>query len=391
MQIAYAMQNPIGREGQLWGEDFQSAPYLLPQRAQTTTFTLADGSAAASEAWTIVATDADTGQQFTLAFTSGATIALTLAALTAAASIGKFRDLFTATDDASTVATWVAKQKGKVYSFTTTTGGGSGTNTALVTVTAIDYNAAGLPFGRAVVRGSGDREMAEISATSTVADIIGVLYLTDGNAFHSYENDSLSDADACDRGSMQRVLRKGCFLALVEEAVTPASRVWVRRALTAGAGALGRFGDNPAGTAEVATITVTADKRLYRVQAAMLVNGVFRTLSFEYAPTDDTTTTDDVIDGLEDAAAAAITAQGFTGLVTASAASAAATMTLTTLAGVVFDHVDGTAFGLDAEVEVLTTALTGTDADRIDCSSIFAYESSAASGELAVVRVKGLV
>lgn len=391
MQTNFAMQPPIGVEGQLWGEDHQSRPFELPQRAQITTFTLADGSPAAGEAWTIVATDVDKGQTFTLSFTSGASVAATLAALTAAASIGKFRDLFSVTDDGATVATWTARNKGKVYSFTTTVGGGSATNTAAVTQTAIDYLAAGLPFGRAVVRGTGDREMAEIGAASTVNDIIGVLYRTDSNALHSLESDSLTAVDDCERASFQRVLCKGTFLALVEEAVTPASRVWVRRALTAGAGALGRFGDNPAGTAEVATITVTADKRLYSVQAQMIINGVLRTLSFSYAPTDDTTTTDDAIDGLEDAAAAAILAQGFTGFVTASAASAAATMTLTTLAGTVFDHVDGTAFGLDAEVEVLTVALTGTDADRIDCSAIFAYESSAGANELAVVRVKGLV
>lgn len=391
MQLAYAMQSPIGREGQLWGVDHVSRPYVLPQRAQITTFTLADGSPAASEAWTIVCTDVDTGQQFTLSFTSGATVALTLAALTAAASIGKFRDLFTAVDDAATVATWTAKHRGKTYSFTTTVGGGSATNVAAVTQTAIDYNGAGLPFGRAVVRGSGDNEMAEISATSVASDIVGVLYLTDANTLHSFDNDSLTAVDLCERGSMQRVLARGCFLALVEEAVTPASRVWVRRALTSGAGALGRFGDNPAGSTQVATITVTADKRLYAVKASMVINGVARTLTFEYAPTDDTTTTDDAIDGLEDAAAAAITAQGFTGFVTASAASASATMTLTAATGTEFEYVDGTAFGLDAEVEVLTVSVAAGDADMIDCSAIFAYESSAAANEFAVVRVKGLV
>ena len=390
MQFAYAMQQPIGREGQLWGSDHKSRPYILPQRAQTTTFTLADGSPAADEAWSITAIDSDTGQRFVLSFTSGASVAATLAALTAAASIGKFRDLFTATDDAGTVATWVAKNKGKAYTFEVSTGGGTGTNTVAITVTAIDYSAAGLPFGRAVVRGSGDMEMAEIGAASQPSDIIGVLFLTDGNAFHSFDSDGISVEDTCDRGSYQRVLESGRFLALVEEAVTPASRVWVRRALTSSAGRLGGFRDTPVGAAEVATITVTADKRLYSVQAAMRVNGELRYLRFEYAPTDDTTTTDDAIDGLEDAAAAAILAQGFTGLVAASTASAAATMTLTTLAGTVFDHVDGTTFALDAEVEALTVALTGTDADAIDCSAIFEYESSAGANELAIVKIKGL-
>ena len=190
---------------------------------------------------------------------------------------------------------------------------------------------------------------------------------------------------------MQRVLCRGTFLALVEEAVTPASRVWVRRALTSSAGRLGGFRDSPAGTAEVATITVIADQSHYAVKASMVVNGQLRELEFEFHPTDATTTTDVAIDGLEAAAAAAIAAQGFTGFVTASAASAAATMTLTTLAGTVFEYVDGTAFNLDAAAEALEVVLTSTDADAIDCSAIFAYESSAAANELAVVRVKGLV
>lgn len=391
MQANFAMQPPIGVEGQLWGEDHQSRPFELPQRAQITTFTLADASAAAGEAWTIVATDVDKGQTFTLSFTSGATVALTLAALTAAASIGKFRDLFSAVDDASTIATWTARNKGKVYSFTTTTGGGTGTNTVAVTQTAINYNAAGLPFGRAVVRGTGDREMAEISATSTVNDIIGVLYRTDSNALHSLESDSLTAVDDCERASFQRVLCKGTFLALVEEAVTPASRVWVRRALTSSAGALGRFGDTPAGSTQVSTITAIADAQVYAIKAAMVVDGVLRTLEFEYAPTDGTTTTDVAIDGMEAAADAAITAQGFTGLIAASAASAADTMTLTAAAGREFVYVDGTAFFEDAAAEAMTVSTAAGDADRIDCSAIFAYESSAASGELAVVRVKGLV
>ena len=390
-QYTYAMQSPIGVEGQLWGEDHMSRPYELPQRAQITTFTLADASPAAGEAWTIVATDVDTGQTFTLSFESDTTVALTLAALTAAASLGQFRNLFSVTDDAATVATWTARNKGKVYSFTTTTGGGTGTNTPAVTTTAINYDAAGLPFGRAVVRGTGDKEMAEISATSVVGDIIGVLFRTDANALHSFENDSLTAVDSCERALMQRVMCKGTFLALVEEAVTPASRVWVRRALTSGAGALGRFGDTPAGTAEVATITVVADAQVYAVKASFQVNGVSRELEFSFAPTDGTTTTDIAIDGLEAAAAAAITAQGFTGLIAASAASAAATMTLTTLAGTVFDYVDGTAFNEDTPAEALTVVLTSTDADKIDASAIFSYESSAAANELAVVRIRGLV
>lgn len=391
MQINFAMQPPIGVEGQLWGEDHQSRPYELPQRAQTTTILLADAGPAASEIWTIVATDEDTGQTFTLSWTSGATVALTLAAMTAAASIGKFRDLFSVTDDATDTGTWVARNKGKVYTFVGSVSTGGGSITPTVTVTAIDYNAAGLPFGRAVVRGSGDREMAEIGATSTVDDIIGVLFRTDMNALHSLENDSLSATDASERGCMQRVLCRGTFLALVEEAVTPASRVYVRRALTSGAGALGRFRDTAAGSTQVLTLTAVADHQLYSVRVDMMIAGERRTLSFQYAPTDGTSTTDLAIDGLEPAAAAAITAQGFTGLVTASAASAAATMTLTAAAGTEFLVPDGPTFGEDTAAEAVTFSIAAADVDAIDCSKIFAYESSAAAGELAVVRVKGLV
>lgn len=390
MQIAYAMNPPVGREGQLWGSDHKSRPFILPQRAQTTTMTLADGGPAAGETWTIVATEVDSGQTFALSWTSDTTVALTLAAMTAAASIGKFRDLFTATDDAASVGTWVAKNKGVTYSFVGSVSTGGGTITPAVTVTAIDYTAAGLPFGRAVVRGTNPGEMAEISATSTARDIIGVLFLTDGNAFHSFDSDSLTAEDLCDRGSYQRVLHEGRFLALVEEAVTPASRVYVRRALTGGAGALGRFRDTAAGSTQVLTLTAVADHQLYSVRVDMLIEGERRTLSFNYAPSDGTSTTDLAIDGLEPAAAAAITAQGFTGLVTASAASAAATMTLTAAAGTEFLVPDGPTFGEDTAAEAVTFSLAAADVDTIDCSEIFEYETAAGAGELAVVLIKGL-
>ncbi len=383
-QYTYAMQPPIGVEGQLWGTAHESRPYELPQRAQITTFTLADGSPAAGEDWTIVATDVDTGQTFTLEFESGASVAATLAALTAAASVGQFRNLFSVVDDAATVATWAARNKGKVYSFVTTVGGGTGTNTAAVATTAIDYDAVGLPFGRAVVRGTGDMEMAEIGASSVCADIVGVLFRTDANAFHSFEADSLSDSDFCERASMQRVLCRGTFLALVEEAVTPASRVWIRRALTGGTGALGRFGDAPdaADGAELWTMTPTAAENQFVILVRVtLANGDVQSVPLDAGEPDGSTTATEICDGWRTAFAAAQA----DGLLAGLAAGGTTTLTLTAPVGIDFT-VSNIGEGVVATVETTNAA-----PDKIDCSAIFAYESSAAASELAVVRVKGLV
>lgn len=378
MQTTYEMHSPIGREGQLWGSDHKSRKYKLPQRAQITELVIADASAAAGEDWTVVAIDEDTGQRFTLEFESGASVADTLAAMTAAASIGKFRDLFTATDDSTDTATWTAKTKGKTYSFETTTGGGSGTNTPSVTQTAIDYNGAGLPYGRAVVKTSTADEMAEIGASAAVSDICGVLYLTDANAFHSFENDSLSSSDACERDSMQRALRAGEFLALVEEAVTPSDPVYVRRALTSSAGRLGGFRASPAGGAQVVTATPSATNL-----AAYGFSFGWRGRHYDaYVTGDGTTTVAQACDGL-------IASLGSIDGLTIS--DEATHVEITTAAGEELDYmIESVQVGDVPAASVDLAVDTAADVDAIDASEIFEYMSAAAADELAVVKIKGL-
>lgn len=394
MQISFATQQPIGREGQLWGSDHKSRPYLLPQRAQTTTFLLEDSGPDADETWSITAIDSDNGQRFTLSWKSGASVDDTLNALLAAASIGKFRDLFTTTVDTGTdTATMVAKNKGKAYTFETGVSAGGGTITPTITVTAIDYDAAGLPFGRAVVRGSGEGEMAEIGATSLPSDIVGVLFLTDGNAFHSFDSDSIAAEDTCQRGSYQRVLESGRFLALVEEAVTPASRVYVRRALTSSAGRLGGFRGSPAGSAQVTTVVPVADQ----VQWAFTLTlrnqstGEIRTFLAQYQASDGTTAVADAIDGLYDSlvqqlGSATASANGMGVTITESDTE----LTITTLAGVEIVHAANAFWSLDTEAATSVVTVGASDVDAIDCSHLFEFESIAGTNELAIVKLKGL-
>lgn len=126
---------------------------------------------------------------------------------------------------------------------------------------------------------------------------------------------------------------------------------------TTGGDEVGEARSDADGGTQVATITAIADHQNYVVRAGVRVDGELRILEWSYDPTDGTTATADIVDGLEAAGAAAITAQGFTGIVSISAASADPTFTLTAAAGYRFEFVDGSAFGEDTEAEALTVSL----------------------------------
>lgn len=380
MQYTFANNPAFAVEGMTVG-DRRSRSFDLDWRAQIGTITLADASAAASETMTVSITD-ENGVVWSFTVTTGATVALTLAALTDAfRANAKANSLFSVTDDASTVLTYTARHANKVYAIAVTMSVGSTmTGTHAITTAA---GGSGVEAGR-VVRRIGERSFDALLATSVLADIAGLTFRTDGNVLHDRE----IATDALRRGKTHSILGWGLEWVKPETAVAPGDPVYVRRALTSSAGTVGKLRNAPAGTTQVATITVVADHQFYRVVAVMIINGQRRIIDFEYDPTDGTTTTDDVVDGLEDAGAARITALGLDAYVSISAASASATFTMTAAAGYEFESVDGTAWGEDTEAEALTVSLATADVDTIDISSIASWESTASADGFALLRFK---
>lgn len=385
MRTSYQQHPAIGLHGQTIGNR-RTHPMELPFAAQVINVRIADGSPAASEEWSVSITDDATQQTWEYTFDSGATLAATLDSwLAAHRANGKANALFSVAEDGAEDFILTARAANRDYTVEVTPGGSA---TAVVSELT---GSGGLKvnMGAAVARGSNDREFDSLSDSSTLADIVGFTFRTDANHFHSLENDSPTAVDQLDRGVTYPIMEDGRMLVEVEDAVAPGDPVYVRRALTSGAGTVGSgFRATPAGSTQVATITVVADHQVYRVAAIMTILGVRHVIDFEYAPTDGTTTTDDAIDGLEDAAAARIAALGLDAYVAASSASAAATMTLTAAAGYSFESVDGTTFGEDIEAEALTVSVAAADVDTIDISSIAQWESSAAAGALAQLRIK---
>lgn len=372
MQTSYRTTLARGLAGYCEGLR-ESVPGTLPQLPQITTVTSANG--AGTDDWVITIVDDETGESYSVTATGSGTEATLDANMEAAfAAHDSLPLLFslTVTSSSDVVATFTARHTNRSYSFSAT--GGTGANTVANTQAA---GGSGLGFGLFVARGSNDGEIAALGASTTVSQLVGLLVRTDANSSRGPANDTLAAEDLADPGKTHEVLTRGRMLVKVETDVTPASTPYVRRAQTSSAGTVGALRDDPAGSTQVATITPIADMLDYVVQYGYLGQDY----SFHYSPTDGTTSADDAVDGLEDAAAETAPSG-----VTVSAASAA-TMTLTAAAGTVFDYVRNGAWSLDTEAASTTVSLAAGDADAIDVSSIAKFVSSAVAGSLAVLAV----
>lgn len=379
MQTVYSVNKSIAIEGMTVGAR-RTKPRTLPWLPQITQVRFTAGNDATDVVLTVL--DDQTQQSYSITTTGSATEATMLDNLIAGVRAnGKLNSLFSATEDGVDDLVLTARHANRTYTITCT--GGPSAVTAPAVSNLQDAGGGKIDIGRMVVRGSEDDEFAAIGASSVVEDIIGMVFRTDGNHFHSLESDTASAVDQLDRGKVHSIMDQGRIWVEVEEAVAPGDPVYCRRALTSGAGNLGGFRASPAGSTQVATITVVADHQNYVVEFS--IDG--ERVSFSYNPTDGTTTTDDVVDGLEDAAAAIITARGLTS-VTASAASAAASFTLTAEAGRQFDYVTVSSFGEDTEAVAGTVSIAAADVDAIDVSSIAEFETSASADGLALLRLK---
>lgn len=368
MQTSYNVNQTIGVEGQPIG-DRKTRPGFLPWLAQQTQIRIAD-----SEAGDLVITivDDDTAQSFSITVTvSGTTEATTLDEMLAAwRANGQFNALASVTEDGAEDLEIVFRSHNRAYTVTTTP---PGSMTAVVSEVQAP-GGAGLEFGRMVARGSGDMEIQQVSATTEIADLFGFLFRTDANHFHSLENDTPTAVDATDRGRHYSHILEGRALVKVEEAVTPASEVWMRRALTSSAGRLGGFRASGVGGQESHTVVPVVDLSAYGFEFGW--RG--RHYTCHYHPTDLTTTVADAIDGLY-AALGTVTGLTFS--------ESATLLTIQTAAGEALDYIRNSSAALDADTLTVVIAETvAADTDAINISAIAEYETTAAAEGLAQVR-----
>lgn len=352
----------------------EARPKQLPKLPQIGTLTLTNSSEAGDLVITIV--DDETGQSYSLTVAiSGATEATSLDEMVAAwRANSTFNDLASVAEDGSLVLTYTARHGGRAYTVTVDPPGSMSVTPAITQVAG----GTGLEFGRLVARGSTDDTFAAVGATTTVDQIAGALFRTDANHFHSLENDTPSAVDRCELGWTYPLMLRGRMLVKVEEAVTPDSIPYMRRALTSGAGRLGGFRASPAGSTQAATLTPVQNMLTYGVAYGYLGQDYVAT----YSPTDATTTVADAVAGLEDA----LEQNNPTGVTVSAGGTTEAT--ITAAAGTQFDYVRNVSWNLDTEAASVVVVVAAADVDAIDVSSICEFEDSAAADGFATLRMK---
>jgi hypothetical protein len=378
MQTQYNVLPEIGVEGLTQGPR-SSRPRTLPQLAQITLLTVTAGGETDDLVVTVV--DDETGQSYSFTATGSATEATLLTnALAAFAAHDQLPLMFSLAGEVDTdvLLTFSAKHSNRTYTFSATGG------TATADPVASSVQAAGgdgLEFGRFVARGSADYEFAAPGASTTVADLLGVLFRTDANHFRLTDGDTAASVDKCARGKTYSIAEQCRMLFKVEDAVAPGDTPYMRRA---GTGRLGGLRATPDGDEQTTVLSAfVADLATYT--ATLRHRGV--TYHASYTPTDGTTAVADAIDGLfdslVDAVGGATPAANGIGLTITEDAT---TLTIVADAGTAIDDLV-VGYGLDTEAPAATVTIGSADVEAIDVSSICSFESSAAAGELAWVKI----
>ena len=375
VQVNYRMNYTALREGQQLGPR-KAKDFTIPKLAQVATITIADGSPAASEAWTITATDDESGQVWSLGFESGASLAATLDALVAAvAGDGKFNDLFSASEDGATVATLTARHVGRSYTLAVSPGG---TATAVVAITQV-AGGSKIPFGLMLQRDAegiaGTCKLLE--STATLRDLAGVLLRTDYNHVRPYEpEEARAGYDGMARGKTVSLMHEG--MIVVDPETNPSSlsdSVFVRRAQTSSAGTVGAFSAAAAGGVHTMTFTPSAIN-LPGYGFEFDYQGVHYTALYLG---DGSTTVAQACDGL---------VQDLGSITGLTITDGATEVTITAAAGTQLENVRNLASHTDVPVDSVTVATTAAaDLDSIDISSIARWERLANADGLAVLRI----
>lgn len=365
-------------------------PRQLAKLSQILSLTIANG--AGTDDVDIVATDTRTGQAWTLPTVTGSANEATLGAAirAAVAADPKFNSLFTvaATQESSgsdLILAFTSRSPYRSFALVAT----GGPVSAATVSTATESQAAGgsgLAFGQLVARGTNDDEFAAMTASTTVSQIAGFLFRSDANHFHAlpadFGDELPTESDLCLRGHHYPIAEEGEFWVTVQEAVTPASRAYVR----VEGSTVGDWGDSPAGTAQTLTVTPIVDLTVYGFAFTATVNGVRYRLRAFYRPTDGTTAIADAIAGLLDSINTEIASYGLTSFLTAT--DNTTTLTVAGAAGILISEPSANVWSVDTEVTSVTATVDSADVDMLDVSSIARYTSSAAAGGLARVKIQ---
>lgn len=367
-----------------------SRPRMLARLPQILRLTITAGAGTDNVVLTL--TDDKTGQAWALpAVTGNANEATLGAAIRAAVAANpKFNSLVTVAavtevSGSDLVLDFTARHPNRSYSLVRVGGpdGASATSTASETQAP---GGAGIEFGQLVARGTNDDEFAAMTSSTTVDQIAGFLFRTDGNHFHQLPSDLQDEdpasIDTCERGMSYAIAEDGEFWVQVSEAVTPSSRCYVR----VEGSSVGNWGDTPAGTAQTLTITPIVNMALYGFSFTATVNGRQYRLRAQYMPTDATTSIADACAGLLDAINAEITSYGLGSFLTA--ADNTTTLTVAGAAGILLSEESVNVWYADAEVATATASVSAADVDMLDVSSIARYTSTAAAGALAKVKIQ---
>lgn len=371
MQTEFRVNPRRGVEGQPVGER-KSRPGHFAYDAQQTQIRIAN-SEAGNLGITVV--DDDTEQEYSLTVAiSGVVEATSLDEMLAAAEgNADFRRLFTFAEDGVEDLTMTARHANRSYTVTTTT---PGSMTAVVS----ELQAAGgegVEFGRMLARSStGDRAVRALEATDEIGDLVGILFRTDGNHFHSLENDTPSAVDKSEPGRTYPVMQAGRVLVKVEEAVNEGDPVFVRRALTSGAGRLGGFRASAAGGQQSYTFTPSAIN-LPGYGFEFDYQGVHYTALYLG---DGSTTVAQACDGL---------VQDLGSISGLTITDGGTEVTIQTAAGTQLENVRNLASHTDVPADSVTISeAVSEDVDTIDISSIADFEDSAPADGLATLRLK---
>lgn len=362
MQTSYAIHHNPAVEG-LTQDHRVSRPGFLPWRAAIASMTV--GSSAAGDLQ-LSAVDRKTGQVFeTTVPLSGASDAASLTEMVNAwRANGQLNSLFTVSEDGASVFTIAARNPNRYYAFEATPPGAMTVDVATVQ----EPGGVGLRFGRFVARGPGDRDIEQLSATTELRDLYGMLFRTDANHFHSIENDTPDAFDALDRGKTHPVLDSGRIWVRVEDAVTPSTIPYARRATTGGAGEVGGVRGSPDGGQQLFTATPVPAETSYGLRVTW--RGQVYVAIADGA--DGTYVATEICDDL----------RASLGAVPGLTIGGTDTMTIQGAAGeplTVVDIGNGDAGVLETDAE---------DVDTIDISPIASFETSAPAGELALLRVR---
>ena len=329
------------------------------------------GALTTNVAWSV--TDDDTGQVYEATSTGSATEATMLDNALAALQNSEIgRKLFTLTEDGVDDVVFTARHKNRAYTIVAT-GGPSATEPVTTEVTA-PSGPPRLSYGF-MARGSGARECAAISATTALGDLIGVLHRNEARALRQ-----LPDVDDAVQSVTLSLNREYDSLPIPYEsgsAPTAGGSVFLRRALTSGAGTVGYIRGAVAGSAQVSTVTPIVNLPLYGFEYGYA--GLHYSVVFQ--PTDATTTVALACDGL--------VAQGVLTQPTGVAITDTTTeVTITTSAGTALDYLRPIVTALDAATAAGTVSLGASDIDTIDISSVVEVVEVLSGLGLALCHVK---